>query len=114
MKRTRVSITTAVGLAVVVGFFFLPLPVGRVRQAGLIQVQPEFLTPVSVELPGILKQINVHEGDRVQQGTILAEFSNLEKELELLRRVLPAFLFLPLLKVLRFAASAYQSCSLEL
>jgi putative peptide zinc metalloprotease protein len=84
MKRTRVTITTAVGVALLVGFFFLPLPFGRVRQVGLVQVQPDHLTPVSIEVPGLLKRVNVREGERVQKGTVLAEFSNVEKEFDLL------------------------------
>ena len=43
--------------AVLLGFFFVPLPVSRVRQVGLVQVHPDYIDKISVEEPGILKKI---------------------------------------------------------
>src|SRR5262249_1277475 len=38
MKRARVSVTVAVLLVAAAVFFLVPLPVGRIRQSGLVQV----------------------------------------------------------------------------
>jgi putative peptide zinc metalloprotease protein len=78
MKSVRVTITACVIAAFLLGFFFLPLPVSRVRQPGLVQVQPEYLEPVHVKISGILQKVYVVEGEKVTKGKILAEFSNMD------------------------------------
>jgi putative peptide zinc metalloprotease protein len=78
MKSVRVTITACAIAAFLLGFFFLPLPVSRVRQPGLVQVQPEYLEPVHVKISGILRKVYVVEGEKVTKGKILAEFSNLD------------------------------------
>src|SRR5262245_33079847 len=57
MKPVRVTITSCVVATLVLAFFFLPLPVSRVRQAGLVQVQPHAIEKVSVVLPGRLERM---------------------------------------------------------
>src|SRR5437868_8952244 len=42
MKSARVAITAGLIAVLLLGFFFLPLPVSRVRQPGLVQVQPDY------------------------------------------------------------------------
>ena len=59
--------------AFLLGFFFLPLPVTRVRQPGVVQVQPDYLEPVHIKTPGILQRVYVTEGQTVTKGKILAD-----------------------------------------
>lgn len=82
MKPTRVTISALVVALLLVAFFFLPLPVTRIRQTGLVQVQPLEQVPVHVRVPGILQSIpaNIREGVFVKRGTTLAEFTSLELE----------------------------------
>jgi putative peptide zinc metalloprotease protein len=81
MKAARVAVSASVLAAVLLMFFFLPLPItSRVRQTGLVQVQPEYIVPVHVEVPGILEKILVREGQQVKKGTVLAEFRNPEMQ----------------------------------
>jgi putative peptide zinc metalloprotease protein len=80
MKPQRVTVSVSVIVALLVLFFCVPLPVSRVRQIGLVQVRPEAGQKVFVTLPGTLEKLHVRNGQRVQQGDILAEFRNLELE----------------------------------
>src|SRR5262249_41187630 len=78
MKPVRVAISSSVLAVVFLGFFLIPFPVSRVRETGLVQVQPEHLVPIHVEVPGILEKVHVHEGQKVKKGTRLADFSSPE------------------------------------
>jgi putative peptide zinc metalloprotease protein len=91
MKPIR-STVTAVGVAaVLLAFFFLPLPwPSRVLQTGLIQVQPDAIDKVAVALPGRPEQILVTEGQFVKKGAELAVFRSLQvdkREIELRARI---------------------------
>ena len=76
MKPVRVTVSAAVVAAVLLGFFFLPLPVSRVRQSGVVDIQPEYARKVFVEVSSRLDKVHVREGEIVKKGTILAEFSS--------------------------------------
>jgi len=78
MKSIRVSISAGVLALILAGFFFLPLPVSRVRQTGLVQIKPDDIVQVHLEVPGILDKIKVKEGQEVNKGTVLAEFRSPE------------------------------------
>ncbi len=81
MKPIRVTITATLIGAFLVGFFFLPLPVTRVRQPGLVEIQPSYLEPVYLQIGGgILQKIYVKEGEFVKKDKILAVFSSLDVE----------------------------------
>lgn len=80
MKTGRVLISSSVVALFLFGFFLLPLPVTRVRQSGLVQVQPEYAEPVHVKVGGILQRVHVVEGEFVRKGKVLAEFYNLDLE----------------------------------
>jgi putative peptide zinc metalloprotease protein len=80
MKPTRTTITAAIVASLLLAFFFLPLPVSRVRQTGLVQVPPQYLETVHVEVPGILEKVHVREGQPVRKGAVLATFSSLEQQ----------------------------------
>jgi putative peptide zinc metalloprotease protein len=78
MKMVRVTISASVVAAVVLGFFFLPLPVSRVRQTGLVEFQPDAVEKVPVLVPGTPVKIFVEEGQFVRKGAELATFISFE------------------------------------
>jgi putative peptide zinc metalloprotease protein len=83
MQMNRVFWTcTTLGI-LILGFLFLPLPVSRVRESALVEVQPDEIEHVFLEVPGILDELNVRDGQHVEQGEILARLSNLEIETKL-------------------------------
>ena len=82
MKPVRVTLTS-IGVAAVLLFIFLvPLPVGRIRELGVVQVQPKESTKVVVQIPKdfpvILNKLYVRDGQTVLKGQPLAEFTSLE------------------------------------
>jgi putative peptide zinc metalloprotease protein len=80
MKRWRV-ITTGVVVAALVLFLALwPLQLSKVRGKGLVQAQPDAQARVFVRYPGVLDKLNVHTGQHVEQGEVLAAFRNIELE----------------------------------
>jgi putative peptide zinc metalloprotease protein len=80
MKTPRVVISASVIAILILGFFVVPLPVTRVRGPGLVRYRPDENVPVHIEMPGILKQVHVVEGQYVTKGKVLAEFTNQELE----------------------------------
>ncbi|MBI3822324.1 MAG: efflux RND transporter periplasmic adaptor subunit [Planctomycetes bacterium] len=79
MKPIRVSITACCVAVVLFVIFFVPLPITRIYQSGVVQVQPTEITQIAVEVPGILKMVHVREGQFVKKGKVLAEFAPLEE-----------------------------------
>src|SRR5262249_35068320 len=61
-------------------FFFVPLPVSRVRGVGLVQTHPEHVENVRVKHVGALEQLLVRDGQHVRAGEELAVFSDLDLE----------------------------------
>jgi putative peptide zinc metalloprotease protein len=82
MKPVRVTVSAAVVAAALFGFFFVPLPVSRIRHTGVVEVQPEHVRKVFVEVSGTLDKVHVVEGQIVKKGQMLAEFSNLDLQAE--------------------------------
>src|SRR5581483_9512130 len=80
MKLWRVLRTISLAGILAATFFYLPLPISRVRQVGLVQVQPEALEKVFLQTPGVLEKLHVRNGQRVEKGELLAEFRNPELE----------------------------------
>jgi putative peptide zinc metalloprotease protein len=80
MKPFRVSLTTAAVVLVLLVVFFLPLPISRIRETGIVQIQPEYVAQCHIEVPGQLKKLYVKEGQEVKKGQLLAEFTSLELE----------------------------------
>src|SRR5262245_7682852 len=74
MKAKRVYATFAVAAALVAAFFFLPLPVSRVRETGLVAVHPDAGEPVGLVQPGVLMELRVEDGHRVRTGDAIAQF----------------------------------------
>ena len=71
MKRNRVIITCTVGAGLLGAFFFLPLPLNRVRETGLVQLQENAIAHVYVGEPGGYLMVQyIQDGDWVaRQGT---------------------------------------------
>ncbi len=96
MKSNRVKVTSVVAVLLLAAFFFLPLPVNRVRETGLVRIQEPFVYQVTVRDPGgRLEEQLVHDGDIVKPGQRLAVFRNprqaartttLESEVDFLKK----------------------------
>ena len=80
MKPLQVTITASIVAAMLFVVFFVPMPVTRIRERGLVQVQPNAIAQVNIDVPGILKAIKVKEGQFVRKGKVLAEFTSMEVE----------------------------------
>jgi putative peptide zinc metalloprotease protein len=87
MKQTRVTVSAIVVGAVVLFFLFVPLPVSRVRETGVVQVQPNALAKVYLHVPNpcILEQMYIRDGEFVEQDQELAIFSSRELDSQLLQ-----------------------------
>lgn len=87
MKPRRVTASALVLAAVVLFIVLVPVPVSRVRQTALIQLQPEYIEkvfiPIAVKEGAVLERLHVRDGQRVQANEILAEFRSLELENQL-------------------------------
>ena len=83
MKNGRVSLTVMAGIAVVLGFFLVPLPVSRIREHGIVQFRPEYLSSVYLTGEGVLKKVHVREGEYVTKDKLLAEFDNVDLDKQL-------------------------------
>jgi putative peptide zinc metalloprotease protein len=80
MKPTRVTLSACAVAAVLLAAFLVPLPVTRVRQVGVVQVQEGQGEQVHIKVPGRLEQVTVKEGQYVRKGQTLAKFSSIELE----------------------------------
>jgi putative peptide zinc metalloprotease protein len=82
MKRKRVVVSAVIVGAILAVFFFMPLPVSRVREVGLVQVSEGHREPVHVSDTAILTEVMVHDGQRVEKGMDLARFRSPQLEFE--------------------------------
>ncbi len=71
-KRRRWSVI-ALGVAAALFLFFCPLPM---RVSGAATVSSTRTTQVEAGVDGVVKNVYVHEGDAVRQGTVLAELED--------------------------------------
>jgi putative peptide zinc metalloprotease protein len=78
MKTGRVVVSALIVGAVFIAFFAVPLPVSRVRQVALVQLQDGAEHPVLLREDGRLEKLMVHEGQFVHKDDVLAVFSNRE------------------------------------
>jgi putative peptide zinc metalloprotease protein len=83
MKRANVSVSTAIVAALLLAFFLVPLPISRVRQTGLVQIEPELVHKVTVPSDGQLVALHVRDGQHVVRGQPIAEFRNPKLEADL-------------------------------
>src|SRR5437764_6541529 len=84
MKAPRVYVTFGVLAVVLLLFFFLPLPVSRVHETGLVVVDPTAVEAVLLPEPARLKQLakEARPGREVRAGDVLAEFESKPLEYE--------------------------------
>lgn len=84
MKATRVYTTAAVTVALVLAFFLVPLPVSRVRDTGLIVIDPSAAEGVALEEPARLVELapGIRPGAVVTRGQALGVFRSDELDLE--------------------------------
>lgn len=89
MKAARVYITLAVFTAFLVGFFFLPLPVSRVHETGLVVINPAYAEAVLLPEPARMIELNPkgRSGQDVRTGDVLAEFDSPQLDVELKDRL---------------------------
>lgn len=73
MEKQRRALFLAGAAAVALFLIFFPIPM---RLAGDATVAPVRKATVMSSMDGIVKSIYVHEGDRVQAGTILADLED--------------------------------------
>jgi putative peptide zinc metalloprotease protein len=87
MKAKRVYATLAIFLSLIAAFFFLPLPVSKVRETGLVSVNPDHAGHAVLAEPAVLTALEVEEGQTVRQGQVLARFDSptLQQELHAAR-----------------------------
>jgi len=76
MKRSRVTVTCAIVAVVLFAVFLLPLPVGRVRQQALVEVQPDAVSNIHLKTPAKLEELMVRDGEPVVEGAVIARLSN--------------------------------------
>jgi putative peptide zinc metalloprotease protein len=86
MKRARVTATAVVVGLVVLFVVAVPLPVSRVRNTAVVQVQPdpESFRKLYLPMPAVLDKLHVKDGQHVNKGEVLAEFSSLDLDTKLL------------------------------
>jgi putative peptide zinc metalloprotease protein len=83
MKPVRVWLAVGALAALVAVVVAVPFPV-RVQGVALVQVEPEQVQRVVVpERGGLLRDVMVHDGQRVRAGDILAVLANSELEIKL-------------------------------
>jgi putative peptide zinc metalloprotease protein len=83
MKRRNVSISGLILAGLLAVFFFVPLPISRVRQVGLVQIDPTAIHKVTISDDAILTALHVDNGQFVKKGTLLAEFRSPKLEAEM-------------------------------
>jgi putative peptide zinc metalloprotease protein len=80
MKTGRAVVSALVVGAVLVAFFAVPLPVSRVRQTALVELQDGAETPVLLREDGRLDKLLVRDGQPVRKDEPIAVFRNYDLE----------------------------------
>ncbi len=83
MKATRVYTTLAIVSGLTAAFFFLPLPISRIRDTGLIVIDYSSVETIALEEPARLLVTEVKPGQFVTKGQVLGRFRSDDLELEL-------------------------------
>src|SRR6202020_2687871 len=84
---TRVYITLTVAIAFILAFFFLPLPVSRVHESGMVVVDPGSAEGVMLSEPARLISLEVPPGQEVRKGQILGRFVSEQLEVDIIRAI---------------------------
>jgi putative peptide zinc metalloprotease protein len=87
MKAPRVYITMLVFGGLLAGFFFLPLPVSRVHETGLVTLDPAHADAILLLEPARMTQLEAAglPGRVVRKGDLLAKFNSEHLDVELAR-----------------------------
>lgn len=73
LEKRRRAATLAAVAAIVLFFAIVPIPM---RLTGDASVSPVRKSPITPAVEGVVKAVNVREGDRVRSGTILADLED--------------------------------------
>jgi putative peptide zinc metalloprotease protein len=89
MKAARVYVTFTVFLTLLVAFFFLPLPVSRIHETGLVALDPASADPILLPEPARMTRIEAvgRPGKDVRAGEVLAQFQSEPLDVELAKAV---------------------------
>jgi putative peptide zinc metalloprotease protein len=86
MKRWRVMVTSSVVIALILFVCLVPVPISRIRGVGVVEADSgdrnEATAKVFVRSRGILEDIRVRAGERVEKGDVMAVFRNPDLEVE--------------------------------
>ncbi|HEV3144299.1 MAG TPA: site-2 protease family protein [Gemmataceae bacterium] len=82
MKRERVTATSVVVFILILIFFLLPLPISRVRDKGVVEIEESASDRIYLPYPkgGTLQEVLVQDGEWVEPGRVLTIFRNFELE----------------------------------
>ncbi len=80
MKRANIQATLGVLTALALFIIFCPLPY---RVICTLELKPLGAEPVYAVVPGLLREVNVRPGQKVQVGDKLGRLSNIDLELEI-------------------------------
>jgi putative peptide zinc metalloprotease protein len=80
MNQWRVFRSIGVVAALLLAACVVPLPISRIRQTALVQLQPDATEKIFVPAAAVLERLYVRDGQVVQQNDILAEFRSLDLE----------------------------------
>ena len=78
MKPKRVFVTLGISTFLAACVVMLPLPISRVKETGLVGLDPANSDPVSLAQPGHLVRLAVREGEAVRKGQLIAAFDSYE------------------------------------
>jgi len=78
MKRWRVVTTCSVVGAILAFICFVPVPISRIRGAGVVEALPDAQSKIYLEVPGKLEALSMRPGQYVHKGEVLARFVNYE------------------------------------
>jgi putative peptide zinc metalloprotease protein len=85
MKATRVYITLGVLAGLLAAIFLMPLPVSRIRDTGLVSVDPGSSEGVMLPEPARLTELEVKPGQQVRKGQVLGRFTSEPLNVEIVK-----------------------------
>ena len=77
MSRPKIAVSLIVLITLIACALFIPLPL---RVEATFIIEPHNVQHVYTTVPGILEEVRIQPGDRVEKGQLLARLSNPDKE----------------------------------